>query len=304
LLLFFRELDLSERLERHCVKGFLWPFLKPIDGTAVHQGREEADTVAQALADGRHAEDKVEVIADTLHKEPKDIFTGVRDGALPSNRGKVRDELIVFVAFIKVRDLPGVQNIINIFKEDVRKRAVGKKHNKGLPTDTGNREEPLQVVVEIIYGIRLPAFQLFQVVIANVSGELCERPLPHAADANEKGVAAALAQHAANAANVRHAIRKQDQGELALPFVVVAILEAFQSAHDLCHVFHFLVIPFPAAHKVAKEDGGVSVVEILIVVDHDVKVFGDEVRNEVSEQPPVVGVRQAVVENAQALVCP
>jgi len=64
-----RHVDLAQELRGDRKQGVLGPGLQPVDGAAVHQRGELADSGAEAVADRRHRHHHVQVLAHRLHEE-------------------------------------------------------------------------------------------------------------------------------------------------------------------------------------------------------------------------------------------
>ena len=81
--------DRGEELLRHRLQRVLRPRGEPIDGAAVDERGELAQPRAEGVADGRHAQDHVQVGAALLDEEaPQPARAGVGDAEL----ARARDE--------------------------------------------------------------------------------------------------------------------------------------------------------------------------------------------------------------------
>ena len=76
------DLNRLKDLARDGEQRFVWPAVEPVDGAAVDQRGEHAAAHAESAADGRHAEDDVQVGAHAADEEGLDVVLGGRDPSL------------------------------------------------------------------------------------------------------------------------------------------------------------------------------------------------------------------------------
>jgi len=109
-------LVLGQELVGHSREGICRPLMEPINGTAIDQAGETAQSISECCANWRHGDDDVQVLAALIHVPGEDFRRPVLASSVRSLAATLRDLELVLTG-IEIGHLAGVQDGAHLLQE-------------------------------------------------------------------------------------------------------------------------------------------------------------------------------------------
>mmetsp|Transcript_33594 Transcript_33594/g.89014 ORF Transcript_33594/g.89014 Transcript_33594/m.89014 type:complete len:257 (+) Transcript_33594:826-1596(+) len=226
-------------------QGLVGPGQEPVDGAAVHEGREHAHAHAQRRADGRHCEDYVEIIADRLDEVRPHRVLGLAAAVFLGPRPRVADDAVGLVGREEVGHLARVEDVVEVLEERLVDDlgVVDEEHRRLCLPAAGRDEELLLILTESIQAVALGEGDGELGRLRHRGAEQGAARAAAAADTDQEGVAARLPQDARDAADVAHTVAEEDELHWRCVREVVLVVGVLELLLDLGGVLRLLVDP-------------------------------------------------------------
>mmetsp|Transcript_36696 Transcript_36696/g.116794 ORF Transcript_36696/g.116794 Transcript_36696/m.116794 type:complete len:681 (+) Transcript_36696:3332-5374(+) len=190
---FVAKVDLLEVALGHREQRVPRPLIEPVDGAAVDERGEHAAAHAEGVADGRHGEDDVQVLADELHKVRVDSVAALRLARRLGEWAHLVEDLRHVFFRHHVWHLTSVEQIVDVLHERLlHNLSVREEEHRRLVFATGLEHEALQVIVEGCRVIGARDLDGEARVVPHGAGKPHERRAARSPHADEQRAAARL----------------------------------------------------------------------------------------------------------------
>eukprot|EP00968_Pinguiococcus_pyrenoidosus_P021236 scaffold2724_cov260-Pinguiococcus_pyrenoidosus.AAC.23 len=276
----------------------------PVDGCAGNERGEGPTAHTERVANGRHAQDGVQVVAYVQHEVLPGVVPRLRDAQLLEHRDHVSADLVLLVRCEEVGNLPGVQHVVNVLQHvlhhDLR---VGEEEDNVFHRHAGNQHVLLDVLPKLVEAIPTRDLNLPAGHAGSERRYASEALLAAAPHADQHRVASRLPQDPRDAAGVRDGVLEEHEVDLIRELRVVLVGLVVQQIGDAGDARRFFVLPHICVgpEEVAKEGRGCE--ELLFGLGHP-EMPPQELDDKALEPLLIVGVDETVVEDPLALVAP
>mmetsp|Transcript_33252 Transcript_33252/g.87955 ORF Transcript_33252/g.87955 Transcript_33252/m.87955 type:complete len:1619 (-) Transcript_33252:4415-9271(-) len=296
--------QVDEEALRHAVQGVARPGHELVHDRAADERRELAAADAEAVADGRVAEEEVKVLPHLVDEEREESLVVI--GVAQSLRlvSDSAEDPIVLLPREQVRDGAARQHVVNVDQEAlVADLAV--RHQEGVlrpGLHRGLLVELAKVQLQRVHAVALIHQDGHHVVGVDEAREAGQGLLAGAAHANQQRIAAGVVGDARDAADVARGVVEEDEvhGRVLLVVLDQLVLDHLLQAR---HVLGGHVLPLVAAslgHEGREDERGRE--ELVLGYHREVLRVGPV--EDAVQLRLVGGVDQSVREDSLALVEP
>mmetsp|Transcript_6913 Transcript_6913/g.16623 ORF Transcript_6913/g.16623 Transcript_6913/m.16623 type:complete len:1317 (-) Transcript_6913:1319-5269(-) len=293
----------AEEALGHRLEGVARPRVEHVDRGAVDQAREAARAHAEGVADRREGEHDLEHGAAALDQKLEHRLGVVRHARGLGLAAKRVVERVDVLLGEEVRDPARGEHGVQVDQElVVDDLAVGHEERDRDLLHDGELVVVAEVLLEVLHTVRARHLDLLDLVAADERREAAEALLAGAADADEHGVTARLAQHARAARDVLDRVLEEDEVHAVGKGDVVLLEVVVEDARQLGHVGRLLIVLNVGTRLQEVDEDDRLGAEDGVGLERGGEGPALDLHDNVGEPLLVGRVREAVVEDALDLV--
>ena len=204
------------------------PRLEPVDGASRDQAGELQSSRPELLANGREAEDNVEVGLHPLEEPGHRVLRGrLHLGALPlHHRHQLRHDLALFVSCEEVGDETSCKDVVDVLQETLLFDVlICEQEGCSFSLDATRSEQDLQILDKVCRVVSSGHRDLEGLVSRDEGGEFCQTLLSTASHPDQHGVAPWVSDDPRYLDQVDDRVREEDQVHVGAPEDVVVLLQ-------------------------------------------------------------------------------
>lgn len=238
------------------VEGLVGPLVVPIDGAAVDNRREHPASVSQFLADRGEGQHDMEVFTHELHEIFQQRLPGVdyfRVFIFLREYPHVREDFLVILRRPEVRDLPDVQQIIDILEETfLHNLRVRKQEHLRVRLRARVFQQFLQILLPLRVPIALRYLYRKALKSPNIRRQPRQRLPPRAAHTNQQIIPPILPQRPTQPRQVLYGVHEKHQIHFLRILRIIIIQIVIEFIRQRVHILDFTIF-FIHMHVVAEQ---------------------------------------------------